>query len=712
MSLFEGKHKVATLTIKELIEHRLGGNQTKPRLWLPPIQRSMVWTNAQIINYWDSLLRGYPPGLMMVHRVGGSAGEAGKVGGDKEGNIHKVAPNDLQLFDGQQRMATILLGLGEGQLSKTHKLWVDVGQGPKQHADTRFQLRISTVGQPFGYARDYPNNKFRLEDRRKAWEKAKDKATAAQLFDDLQRANPLIEGACPVLLQKVWGDFVAGGKSGVIAALIQLPGAHETHIEKFADAFAKTLSTPVILQLVGQEVVSNEASYVRFFSRLGQGGTRLSDDELTYSMIKARYPEIREKMHDIMQDREAGKLASEVELVLASLRVAKLFKPWADASHWQKVVRPNPNLVSKLEKQTEEEFKRLLGLESEDFGLGQLLKELRKALQISDCNEKGFPTMLLARLPHQLLDVLILFAASRPQDDLWPGVGDRRNELIAFSLYWLLFVAKPDKAADMVYEEFLETTTRNLGRDFFREIIQKFEHAGLSYSIPTREEYELIKDEAQRPPASGLLLRPWADRFTGAAAMLKKRKSDDGDLDIERKPGEALRVISTNRHLGSRALMWLQRDYLRKRYPNFDPTSGRDEDLPVDLDHLIPQKRFRFHWMSWKSHIDEKVTASNYWNHRDTIGHSLGNFRWLDARENRKRHDNEIEKEDIEKGAEKCHLIRNVDPWNELIRGQSEKPWSPEDVMQLQSLIDQRTLELCERILDEGGIWKAVGEKE
>ena len=38
------------------------------RLFLPPIQRSAVWRNSQIINYWDSLLRGYPAGLMLVHR--------------------------------------------------------------------------------------------------------------------------------------------------------------------------------------------------------------------------------------------------------------------------------------------------------------------------------------------------------------------------------------------------------------------------------------------------------------------------------------------------------------------------------------------------------------------------------------------------------------------------------------------------------------------
>jgi hypothetical protein len=305
------------------------------------------------------------------------------------------------------------------------------------------------------------------------------------------------------------------------------------------------------------------------------------------------------------------------------------------------------------------------------------------------------------------LDVLILFAASRATGDDWPGTDERRDDLIGFCLYWLLFVHNHDKAADLVYRESLKKFDFNMDREYFSQIFRKLKDAGLSYAIPTREEYEWIKEEAQKSPANDLLLRPWADRFTGAAIELKKRTSGDNHLDPERKPGEALRMISTHRKLISHALMWLQRDYLHTRYPGFDPTSGRDEDLPVDLDHLIPQNKFRFHWKSWRSHISKDVEESNYWNHRDTIGHSLGNFRWLDASENRSRHDDEIEE-----SAEKYHLIKEIDSWNNLISQQSVKPWSLEDVSQLQLLIDQRTLELCEKILDEGGIWRIAGDQK
>jgi hypothetical protein len=66
LSLFKDNVTVEVLSRQELVAwhlHNEGG-----KLLLPPIQRSLVWSNTQIVNYWDSLLRGYPSGMIMVHR--------------------------------------------------------------------------------------------------------------------------------------------------------------------------------------------------------------------------------------------------------------------------------------------------------------------------------------------------------------------------------------------------------------------------------------------------------------------------------------------------------------------------------------------------------------------------------------------------------------------------------------------------------------------
>ena len=73
----------ATLTISELANWRQ--REEGSRRLLPPIQSSMVWSNDQIVNYWDSLLRGYPAGMMKVHRIEKGARGASSRGRDSDG---------------------------------------------------------------------------------------------------------------------------------------------------------------------------------------------------------------------------------------------------------------------------------------------------------------------------------------------------------------------------------------------------------------------------------------------------------------------------------------------------------------------------------------------------------------------------------------------------------------------------------------------------
>jgi hypothetical protein len=136
-----------TRTIKELAALRLA-KPGAPRLLLPPIQRSLVWSNEQIINYWDSLLRGYPAGMMLFHLAERRENVSDIKGRDADEKTCDANEGDWQLFDGQQRLASVLLGFHEGQLKNSHKLWVDLGQSPEKGSGLKFQLRMSSRGQP------------------------------------------------------------------------------------------------------------------------------------------------------------------------------------------------------------------------------------------------------------------------------------------------------------------------------------------------------------------------------------------------------------------------------------------------------------------------------------------------------------------------------------------------------------------------------------
>jgi uncharacterized protein with ParB-like and HNH nuclease domain len=93
---------IATKTISDVVQWTK--EVVFSRLYLPTIQRSLVWRNSQIINYWDSLLRGYPAGLMMVHNPKKDA----LLARNAEGNTCEIRIGDFQLFDGQQRLTVLV----------------------------------------------------------------------------------------------------------------------------------------------------------------------------------------------------------------------------------------------------------------------------------------------------------------------------------------------------------------------------------------------------------------------------------------------------------------------------------------------------------------------------------------------------------------------------------------------------------------------------
>ncbi len=302
---------------------------------------------------------------------------------------------------------------------------------------------------------------------------------------------------------------------------------------------------------------------------------------------------------------------------------------------------------------------------------------------------EGIPAILLAGLPREVVDVLLLLALRRGSGQLWSK--DDTAILRAFVLYWLLFVGDDAKAAWCVFQHAKDDRWIFSKRSIC-SLVAEFESSGISNVLPRPDNLCSLRNEVEQVREQDHRLRPWAERFIAC------------DREDESKPGGALRVLSTNAKLIGRALMWLQRRYISEQFPDFDPTSDRDEDLPVDLDHIIPASIFGFDWRSVGSRLDldtfPLADLDGFRRGRGVVGNSLGNFRWLDASENRSRG----------KGAYvpinyQSDWVSNAVAWNRLIPQQGEhRLWSMDDVAAFQRLIDLRTLELYENILVESGI--------
>ncbi|MGL4603582.1 MAG: hypothetical protein ACRCU9_05485, partial [Iodobacter sp.] len=168
---------------------------------------------------------------------------------------------------------------------------------------------------------------------------------------------------------------------------------------------------------------------------------------------------------------------------------------------------------------------------------------------------------------------------------------------------------------------------------------------------------------------------------------------------------------SSKNERSKRLLLWLQRSYVVSQYQDFDPTMGSDQDMPLDLDHLIPHSLFGYNWSGYGSKIalDNQESLNNFWEYRGAIGNSVGNYRWLNSSINRRRQAELIAV--LEKEGD-CLEVCDLEEWNALIRPLNDNPWRQQDVVQFQRLIDLRTLQLYQRMLDESGLFAFVSTKK
>ena len=475
--------------------------------------------------------------------------------------------------------------------------------------------------------------------------------------------------------------------TNLLRALLSCHAAGEkgVYLDELLACLGKATEARLIVNLL-EDAVLRKDNYARFFVRLGQGGTRLSDDELSYSLIKQSYPEVRDRIEEIVTG--PGRFASDVDLVLGAVRVAQTLAPRPEMEKWAKAARPSPDQIRQLDEKgsatTKPYFLAMLPKEHDrPKKLKIALEQLCRGLQYDcDVNSSGLPTMLLARLPRDLLDVLLLFAFKRGELQTWEG--NDKQTLIAFVLYWLMFVKDDAKGAYRTFEV-LGRIEWQFSEHSVAALISLFEAASISRRAPRTPDWPDLEDEVQQRPCA---LAKWEERFTA-----RDREEHPG-------PGESLRVMSTHSELIRRALIWIQRKYITDRFRNYDPTSTRDDDLPFDLDHAIP----RFHFDSRRSdakliHLspEDRVCFDNA---RNTVGDSLGNMRWLAAPDNRARGKGQIE----EPPRVDDHIDRS--PWNRLI---DLTEWTADDVSTFQRLIDGRTLHLARCLLDEGGLTRLLG---
>ena len=738
MSFFnpaEGHQNIRVVTLRQWLDWAAGHQPEEWHVSLPMIQRGFVWKPAQIIELWDTLLQGLPIGALLVSELGQGVRHIPLTG---QRTTAAACGGSLGLVDGQQRTLAMLAGwpLPVGT-PVAHRLWVDFADKP--HQAERLRLRITTRNQPFGFARDNPNAKLPLAERRKAqaaWLATQPESTSAQnqplpRFEDTVpwSNSPSLALDLRDLVRcwqalndaQAWKHAVrerlhAQAGWALLEAKQQI-GAVEQRIDELAAGLERMHAAQIPLirlddRLFAAEVNdSTEPPLALLFKRIGSNATSLSDQDYVYAILKHLRPEVHElvaRLHGhrqgVQQASVAG-LMSPTGLAMSALRLA--------AAAWrpgEKERRSDPVSPSK------EQFHSLIKREGFLDALLPLLTEAHMQMwfeQILDCLEyrlgadPGLPRHALPCLPRQLVQVLLRLAQvgylqtnGTARDEV------RRAEVLRLVLYWWLCVNDHDKASLVAYRVISQHDT--LEDTVGRTIMQAIVKASVGHPLPSParlgERPGLVFNASVTPGAKA---RGWA-RFS-------PQPEDTADR-LLCEFWQRWHAPRTHRHP---ILLWLQRSYVAT-LPG-DPTARRDEDTPYDYDHLLPAT----HWSGWTG-VGAGARFIDYCEQKQigVIGNSIGNIRVWGSSDNRSdgaaaparklqlvaESANETAEMRIERLASAAVLLNAsaIDPQHDAFwvnclpeDGKDDRFWTLERAKAFEQAVDRRAFALYERFYQE-----------
>ena len=139
----------------------------------PPLQRGSVWKPSQVEQIWDSIIREFPIGsLLLSPRNQREAKQQPYAFGRQQQDEHRQE-YDCDLLDGQQRCTAIALGFlntwsverrgmssADALSEAPFALWVDIAPSALKGlpADSRqFLFRVTSRSHPWGYRRAEPS---------------------------------------------------------------------------------------------------------------------------------------------------------------------------------------------------------------------------------------------------------------------------------------------------------------------------------------------------------------------------------------------------------------------------------------------------------------------------------------------------------------------------------------------------------------------------
>jgi hypothetical protein len=375
------------------------------KIELPSVQRGFVWHPRQIERLWDSLLRGYPTGSIVLHK-------------DNCGTY--------QLLDGQQRCTSICLGLTNLDDTAPEKIlnaslndiriFIDLEKPDFSEDDRMYIFRVITKSHPWGYQKTDNTKTLPIEKIRKALDFY---GVEDYLHTNIDKFSPY-DAVCPLPIN-IFVEYAINKKSveeltatlkpwlekakelqrsveededeesDALDADVQEVNPSKYTIAEIYNAVKKMIESTRIPALYldfdwmkssenvsaskgeaitqdGEEKANKEDNedapennnyesnddIENLFIRLNAEGTRLSGEELTYSILKSSIDD--QSIIDKIKEQCEGLMKPARFITL----VFNLYKATADKKNFSLQLSIRPRMFQRTMKDESEKFKKFI----------------------------------------------------------------------------------------------------------------------------------------------------------------------------------------------------------------------------------------------------------------------------------------------------------------------------------------------------------------
>lgn len=611
---------------------------------LPSLQRGFVWKPYQIEALWDSILRGYPIGSVLMSQSG----------------------NNKELLDGQQRSTSIALGFINPFVTSTSYeifnlkknipvVWLDMKAVMNSKHGLKFGVRVLTRSHPWGYQLTDHRQPLTVSEREKALNHFRNNCNDEKISFSALESKSISpwDALYPVpltwLLESYTADCsiwkssiqqqIRAELTNVITRYSQgLPVNYEDLRDEDYETIhkaigrAKDLLIPEILvqkETLEEDDKQEESGDATLFIRLNSEGTRISGEELIYSLLKATFPEAKELVENI-----GIKYIAPSKIVNLFARLSQIkssgflsYQNEMNVTSFRRNIR-DPHF--------EHVFKGyILNLEN---GVSSAKVLMDEAISILSFN-KSIPNIYIKEVAGKSIDLLLVLMVYLVKNN---NLTEIEKKILHKDLHKLILFSTDNKktarklfdilreqsfmdwsgALNILYGENFDLAYPMLKPDKFEGFITHFlipeylSNRGAHFS-----DYEFVKNiiSSNKDSLRYLFMPKTKDELTSEEDHLNNQ------LEMATTYWKNLsETFFWNRNL----LVLVQRNYFNQEFKEFMEFEGiQDTNRPWDWDHIYPNS-----WVYSKQGISVLVR----W-----LVNTNGNFRALSFNENRSQSNHE-----------------------------------------------------------------------